>query len=84
MSDTWLTMTATDLGRGIGKGDIDPVALAQTYLDAAKAHKFTHRIYTTLTEDRALSEARAAAERAKLGLRRSLLDGVPISAPQPA
>ena len=79
MSETWLTMTATDLGRGIGKGEIDPVALTQTYLDAAKAHDFTHRIYTTLTEDRALSEARAAADRTKLGLRRSLLDGVPIS-----
>ena len=79
MSNDWLTMTASDLGRGIAKGEIDPVALTQTYLDAAKAHEFSHRIYARFTEERALAEAGAAAERAKLGLRRSLLDGVPIS-----
>jgi aspartyl-tRNA(Asn)/glutamyl-tRNA(Gln) amidotransferase subunit A len=37
------------------------------------------RIYARLTPDRALAEAGAASKRAKLGLRRSLLDGVPIS-----
>ncbi len=79
MSEAWLTMSATDLGRGIAKDDIDPVALTQAYLDAAKAHQYSHRIFTTLTAERALAEAEAASERAKLGLRRSMLDGVPIS-----
>ncbi len=79
MSENWLSMTASDLGRGIGSGEIDPVALTQTYLDAAKAHEFSHRIYARFTEERALAEAAASAERARLGLRRSLLDGVPIS-----
>jgi len=75
----WLTMTACDLGRGIGMGQIDPVALTETYLSASADHPFRDRIYAHVTEDRARAEARAAAERAQLGLRRSLLDGVPIS-----
>ncbi len=75
----WLTMTAADLGRGIGAGDIDPVALCQTYLDAIDAHPLRDRIYARVTADRALAEATAAAERAASGHRLSLLDGVPIS-----
>lgn len=75
----WLTMTAADLGRGIGAGDIDPVALTQTYLDAIDAHPMRDRIYARVTPQRALAEAGAAATRAKTGHRLSPLDGVPIS-----
>lgn len=75
----WLTMTAADLGRGIANGQIDPIALCQTYLDAIDAHPLRNRIYARVTHDRALSEARAAAARAKSGHRLSPLDGVPIS-----
>lgn len=75
----WLKMTASDLGRGIGSGKIDPVALAQTYLDAIDAHDLKDRIYARTTPERALAEAAAAAERAKSKSRLSLLDGVPIS-----
>jgi len=79
MSQQWLKMSAGDLGRGIGAGDIDPVALTRTYLDAIKSHPLQHRIYARLTEARALAEAAAAAKRATSGQRRGLLDGVPIS-----
>lgn len=79
MSEKWLSATASDLGRGIEAGEIDPVALTQAYLDAGTAHEFSARIYARFTPDRALAEAEAASQRAKLGLRRSLLDGVPIS-----
>lgn len=72
-------MTAADLGRGIGAGEIDPVALCQTYLDAIAAHPLRDRIYARVTADRALAEATASAERAASGNRLSLLDGVPIS-----
>jgi len=72
-------MSAAALGRAIAKGDIDPVDLAQTYLDAIDAHPFTSRIYTTVTRDRALAEAQAASERVRLGQRKSALDGVPVS-----
>ena len=75
----WLTMTAADLGRGIGAGEIDPVALTQTYLDAIEAHPLRDRIYARVTGERALAEAAAAAERAATGHRLSPLDGVPIS-----
>lgn len=79
MSETWLKMTASDLGRGIGAGEIDPLALCETYLDACATNAMTPKVYARLTIDRARAEATAASERAKLGLRKGLLDGVPIS-----
>lgn len=75
----WLTMTACDLGRGIGMGQIDTEELTEVYLAAIDAHPHRDRIYARVTHDRARAEARAAKERAAQGLRRSLLDGVPIS-----
>ncbi len=79
MSARWLTMSAADLGRAIGAGDIDPVTLAETYLAAVERHELTPRIYARLTVDRAIAEAGAAAQRAKSGHRLSPLDGVPVS-----
>ena len=75
----WLWASAGDLGRGIGAGEIDPVALTQTYLDAIAANPMTPRIYARTTPDRAMTEATAARDRAQMGRRRSLLDGVPVS-----
>ncbi len=79
MDEKWLRMGAADLGRGIGAGEIDPVALTEAYLDAIKSHPLKDRIYARLTEDRAMAEARAAAARARDGLRLGPLDGVPAS-----
>lgn len=75
----WLGMNAADLGRGIGRGEIDPVDLTETFLTAITEHPEADRIYARLTPDRALAEAEAAAKRAALKQRRSVLDGVPIS-----
>lgn len=75
----WLKMTAGDLGRGIASGEINPVDLTQTYLDAIDNSPFRDRIYACVTHDRATIEARAARTRAKTGQRLSPLDGVPIS-----
>lgn len=75
----WLWATAADLGRGIGAGRIDPAALCEVYLAAIDAHPLRDRIYARVTAGRARAEARAAAERAKAGQRRSPLDGVPVS-----
>lgn len=75
----WLSMTAADLGRGIGAGDIDPVALCETYLSEIESHPLRDRIYARVTASRARAEASAAAQRAQAGQRLSLLDGVPIS-----
>ncbi len=75
----WLKMSASDLGRGIGAGEIDPIDLCEAYLAAIDTHEYTGRIYARLTVDRARAEAAAASARAKAGTRRGLLDGVPIS-----
>lgn len=75
----WLWMSAADLGRRIGTGEINPVQLTETYLDAIEAHEHKDRVYARLTADRALAEAQAAQDRATAGYRLSVLDGVPIS-----
>jgi len=75
----WLKMTAGDLGRGIGRGEIDPEALCETYLGAIQAHPLRSRIYSAVTEERARAEAAAASARAEAGQRLGLLDGVPVS-----
>ena len=75
----WRWKSACDIGRGIGEGRVDPVELTEAFLDAAKAHPDGDRIYARRTRGRALSEAIAAHDRAKFGIRRGLLDGVPIS-----
>ncbi len=75
----WLKMTAADLGRGIGSGEIDPVSLTEEFLGAINDHPVADRIYARVTVDRARAEAKAAATRAVNGQRLSPLDGVPIS-----
>ncbi|WP_296425578.1 amidase family protein [Yoonia sp.] len=75
----WRWMTAADLGRAIAAGTIDPIALTNVYLDAIDAHQYRDRIYARVTHARAMAEATAAAARAKSGMRRGPLDGVPVS-----
>ncbi len=75
----WLWKSAGDLGRGIGAGEIDPLTLTLTYLEAIEAHPARDRIYSQVTAERALAEAEAASARAKAGQRLGLLDGVPVS-----
>ncbi|NJM84490.1 MAG: amidase [Tabrizicola sp.] len=79
MQRTWAEMTAAELGRGIGEGRINPVELTEAFLDAIDAHPDGPRIYARTTPDRARSEAMAAVGRARSGLRRGPLDGVPVS-----
>ena len=79
MSDTWLWMTAAELGRGIAAGAIDPRELTEVYLAAIDSHPEAPGIYARTTPERARAEAAAAAARAEAGLRRGPLDGVPVS-----
>lgn len=76
---SWLEMSMASLGQGIAAGEIDPIDLAEEYLAAIESHPLAPRIYARLTKERARQEAQAASARAKAGLRRSPLDGVPIS-----
>ncbi|MEL6914846.1 MAG: amidase family protein [Pseudomonadota bacterium] len=75
----WRDKTAAEQGRAIGAGTLDPVELAEAYLEAAAAHPLAPRIYARMTEDRARAEAGAARARARNGTRRGPLDGVAIS-----
>jgi aspartyl-tRNA(Asn)/glutamyl-tRNA(Gln) amidotransferase subunit A len=79
MSDCWLWMTAAELGRGIEAGEIDARELAEVYLAAIDSHPQGPGIYARVTPERARAEADAAAGRARAGLRRGPLDGVPVS-----
>ena len=79
MSITWSNMTAAALGREIGAGRINPVELTEFFLDRIASHPLAPRIYARATATRARGEAMGAAARAKAGLRRGLLDGVPLS-----
>lgn len=78
MSD-WKTMGAAALGRGIDAGRIDPVELAESFLEAIAEHPHAGRIYARTCPERARAEARAARDRARTGARRGPLDGVPLS-----
>ena len=71
--------TAAELGRDIAAGRLDPVALAEHYLDAIAAHPAGDRIYARTMPERARAEAEAARARARSGGLLSLLDGVAIS-----
>jgi len=44
MTGDWRKMSAAELGRGIGAGEIDPVELAAAFLDAIAAHDHGDRI----------------------------------------
>jgi len=79
MNGNWLTAGAAELGRGITAGRIDPVALTEAFLAAIAAHPEAARIYARTTPERARAEAAAAAGRARSGLLRGPLDGVPVS-----
>ena len=79
MTDDWASTSAADLGRAIEAGKACPVALAESFLAAIPRHPEGARIYARLTERRAMAAAMAARGRARAGLRRGPLDGVPVS-----
>lgn len=75
----WRAMTAADLGRGIDAGRICPVALTEAFLDAIAQEPLSPRIYARTMDRLALDTAMGARARAKSGLRRGPLDGVPVA-----
>lgn len=75
----WTSVSATQLGSAIDRGEADPEAVTLAYLNKITQHPLRDRIYARLTPERAMSEARSAAQRARDGRRKSMLDGVPVS-----
>lgn len=72
-------MTALALGALFERGEADPRDVTEDFLARAAAEDPARRIYVHLLETRARAEAAAAADRARRGLRRHALDGVPLS-----
>jgi aspartyl-tRNA(Asn)/glutamyl-tRNA(Gln) amidotransferase subunit A len=79
MTNELLKETASELGRMIEAGTVSPTEATETYLTAIEEHPLSARIYARTTRERALSEAKAATDRAVEGARNGPLDGVPIS-----
>lgn len=75
----WREMTAAALGRGIGAGTVCPVALTEAFLAAIEADPDAPRIYARTMARQALDTAMGARARARAGLRRGPLDGVPVA-----
>ena len=78
MSD-FNSLTASELGDMIGQGEIDPVELTKHFLSRIETSPIGKKIYSTVTSQLALEQAKDAKKRAISGRRLSALDGVPIS-----
>ena len=50
MANDWLTATAADLGRGIAKGQIDPIDLTDAYFDAIDLRRHLRDVEVVLIE----------------------------------
>ncbi len=72
-------LSAAETGRRIETSALDAREATEAYLAAIEAHPARDRIFVRVHAESARAEAAAAAARAKAGLRRSPLDGVPIS-----
>jgi aspartyl-tRNA(Asn)/glutamyl-tRNA(Gln) amidotransferase subunit A len=73
------TTTALTFGSLFEKGEATPRDITEFFLARASEQDPDHRIYVRLTETRARAEADAATDRARRGVRRHPLDGVPLS-----
>ena len=67
------------MGDLIGRGEIDPVELTEHFISQIELSPIGKKIYTTVTSQLALDQAKDSKIRADLGRRLSSLDGVPIS-----
>ncbi|TVP71587.1 MAG: amidase [Rhodobacteraceae bacterium] len=74
-----LGLSAAELGRRVGAGQLCPLELTEAYLAAIEDHPMGRRIYARTTRARALTEAMAARSRSRKGQRVGPLDGVPMS-----
>ncbi|MFZ1990091.1 MAG: amidase family protein [Alphaproteobacteria bacterium] len=74
-----INSSALEIGRKIAAGAVDPRDLVRAAIARIKEVDVDHSIFVRLLEERALIEAEAAHHRARSGLSRSPLDGVPLA-----
>ncbi len=79
MNDNTLPQTALAMGATIEAGRVTPTDIVEASLARIEAAGLREAGFVRLTPERARAEAEAATDRAARGLRRSALDGVPIS-----
>jgi len=71
--------TIVEAARAIAAREISPVELTRACLDRAKRLDPVLNVFLTMTEERALAEARASEARVMAGTARGPLDGIPIA-----
>jgi aspartyl-tRNA(Asn)/glutamyl-tRNA(Gln) amidotransferase subunit A len=76
MSQEFLTIT--EASRKIATGQLSPIELTKDCLGRIQALNNTLHAFITVTEERALADARAAEARMMSGARKGALDGIPI------
>ena len=72
------TRSAAAIGRLIAKGDLDPVEVAEFYLERIERDR-GNPSFVVVTRERALREAEASRKRRREGRAAGPLDGVPIA-----
>ena len=68
-----------DVSRLIGNGKICPEELTRFYIQKLSSDPRSEEIFTEVYKKSALASAKESKKRAKVGLRRGILDGIPIS-----
>src|ERR1700761_8370654 len=78
MIDNLETLSASEIGRLIAKGRLNPVEVAEFFLDRIERDR-ENPSFILVTRERALKEAAASRERHRAGRAAGPLDGVPIA-----
>lgn len=78
MTRAYGSLSIAGLSALIQSGRVDPVTVAEQVLDDVEKHS-DPAIFTALTRERALAEARASSARIRAGRSLGLLDGIPVA-----
>ena len=68
-----------DVSKLLEKGQLCPEELTRFYLDKINSDSRSKNVFTSVLKKSALESAKESKKRAKLGLRKGVLDGIPIS-----
>ena len=71
--------TAVEIGQLIEIGKICPLELTEFFLQKIEQFPESQSIFTTVLQERSLELAKESKSRANAGIRKSIIDGVPIS-----
>ena len=77
--DLLVRKTAVEIGEFIENGKICPIELTEFFLQKIERFTNSDSIFTTVLKERSLHLAKEAKVRAITGIRKSIIDGVPIS-----